>query len=121
MPDEAPLDWSTADEEDELFLMSNLYPRTTGLPMTVWVNVKGGARHNVRVKVNMTPGDRSDADNMAVVTVRPEPKLLHGHLDSRDLKAITAWITLNEEVIVDHWEGRADTADLIGRLQRLPA
>ena len=84
MPDEAPLEWTTA-EEDDTFLMSNLYPRHTGLPMTVWVNVKGNARHDVRVKVNMTHGARADVDNMAVVGVRPQPKLLHGTLDRRDL------------------------------------
>jgi hypothetical protein len=27
----------------DLFEMANLYPRTTGLPMTVWVSPKGGA------------------------------------------------------------------------------
>jgi hypothetical protein len=29
-------------ESDELFEMANLFPRTTGLPMTVWV--RAGAR-----------------------------------------------------------------------------
>lgn len=89
MPDEAPLKWVTA-EEDDAFLMSNLYPRHTGLPMTVWVNVKGGARHDVRVTVNMTHGPRSDMDNMAVVSVRPDPELLHGVLDRRDLALVKA-------------------------------
>jgi hypothetical protein len=41
-------------ETDELFEMANLYPRTTGLPMTVWVSPRGNARHDVRVKVNMS-------------------------------------------------------------------
>ena len=119
MPDDARLDWSTT-EEDELFLMSNLYPRHTGLPMTVWVQVKGGARHDARVKVGMSHGARANVDDMAVVSVRPEPRLLHGALDRRDLEAVRTWITLNRDVIVDHWEGRADTVDLIERLQRLP-
>ena len=120
MPDEAPLDGTTA-EEDELFLMSNLFPRQTGLPMTVWVQVKGGARHGARVKVNMAHGPRANVDNMAVVSVRSEPRLLRGFLDGRDLAAVRTWIELNREVIIDHWEGRADTGDLIARLRRLPA
>ncbi len=37
--------------------MANLYPRTTGLPMTVWVGPRGNARHDVRIKVNMTHGE----------------------------------------------------------------
>ena len=120
MPDEAPLDWSVADEEDDAFLMSNLYPQDTGLPMTVWVNVKGGARHDVRVKVSMRHGSRATLDELAVVCVRPEPHLLHGDLSTSDLKQVIAWIRLNEDVIVDHWNGRASSAELIRRLQSLP-
>jgi len=46
----------TNDLADALFEMANLFPRTTGLPMTIWVSPKGGARHDARVKVSMTPG-----------------------------------------------------------------
>ena len=38
--------------------MANLYPRDTGLPMTVWVSPRGRARHDARVKVCLTPADR---------------------------------------------------------------
>jgi hypothetical protein len=44
-------------ETDELFEMANLFARTTGLPMTVWVSPRGNARHDVRVKANMTHGN----------------------------------------------------------------
>ena len=39
-----------ADEaaDDEAWLMANLPPRLTGLPMVVWVQERGGARHDVR-------------------------------------------------------------------------
>jgi hypothetical protein len=43
------------EPDDELFEMTNLFPRTTGLPMTVWVSPRGNAPHDVLVKVNMTP------------------------------------------------------------------
>ncbi len=36
-------------ETDDLFEMANLYPRETGLPMTVWVSPRGNARHDVRM------------------------------------------------------------------------
>ena len=120
MPDEAPLEW-VADEEDDLFLMSNLYPEDTGLPMTVWVSTKGGARHDARVKANIAHGPRMNADNLAVVSVRPQPRLLHGELSRRDLEAVIAWIELNREVIIDHWEGRVSSAALFRRLKPLPA
>ena len=41
---------------DELFLMTNLFPATTGLPMVVWVGPSYGAPHDVRVKVMQAHG-----------------------------------------------------------------
>ena len=58
-------------ETEDLFEMANLFPATTGLPMTVWVSPRGNARHDVRVKVNMTHGNQMNAANTAVVAVRP--------------------------------------------------
>src|SRR5437588_10367927 len=43
---------------DELFLMTNLFPATTGLPMVVWVGPSYGAPHDVRVKVMQAHGTR---------------------------------------------------------------
>ena len=57
-------------EPEDLFEMANLYPDTTGLPMTVWVSPRGSARHDVRVKVNMTHGNQMSIANTAVVGVR---------------------------------------------------
>ena len=51
-------------DADELFEMANLFPRTTGLPMTVWVSPRGNARHDVRIKVNMTHGNQITVSNI---------------------------------------------------------
>ena len=40
----------TADTED-IFFMTNLSPRMTGLSMSVWVSPRGNARHDVRIRV----------------------------------------------------------------------
>jgi hypothetical protein len=48
-------------ETDDLFEMANLFPCTTGLPMTVWVSPRGNARHDVRIKVNLTHGNQMNA------------------------------------------------------------
>jgi hypothetical protein len=116
-PDEASLEWRDAGE-DELFEMANFYPRDTGLPMTIWVSVKGHARHDARIKVCMTHGEHMDADT-AVVAIRPEPRLLHGNLQSADMKMVAEWIGMNAEVLIDYWDGRASTVDLVRRLQKI--
>lgn len=106
---------------DELYEMANLYPRTTGLPMTVWVGPRGNARHDVRIKVNLTHGNQMNVDNTAVVGVRPTPDLIAGRLSAEDQRAVFGWITLNAATIIACWDGDIDTAELIQRLKRLPA
>lgn len=99
--------------------MANLSPRSTGLPLTIWVSPRGNASHDVRIKVSLTPG-KMDTGNTAVVAVRPMPRLLHGKLEGDALGQISAWIRLNEAALVDLWEDRIDAAEFAGRMTRLP-
>jgi hypothetical protein len=107
-------------ETDDLFEMANLFPRTTGLPMTVWVSPRGNARHDVRVKVNITHGDQMNIANTAVVGARPSPHLITGHLSADDQQAVFEWVSLNTDAIVEYWDGRIDTIELGQLLKRLP-
>src|ERR1700761_110979 len=93
-----------ASDTDDLFEMANLFPRTTGLPMTVWVSPRGNARHDVRVKVNMTHGDQMNIANTAVVGVRSVPRVIAGHLSSDDERAVFEWISLNTAALVAYWD-----------------
>jgi len=100
--------------------MANLFPRTTGLPMTVWVSPRGNARHNVRVKVNMTHGDQMNKANPAVVGVRPNPHVIAGHLSPDDQRMVFEWVSSNTTAIVEYGDGRIDTIELGQLLKRLP-
>jgi hypothetical protein len=106
---------------DELFQMANLFPRTTGLAMTVWVSPRGDARHDVRVKVNTTHGDQMNIANTAVVGVRPTPHVIAGRLSPDDQRAVFEWASLNTTALAAYWEGRIDTIELGQLLQRLPS
>jgi hypothetical protein len=105
----------------DLYEMANLFPHTTGLPMTVWVSPRGRARHDARIKVCLTPGPRMDVTNTAVVGLRPRPRLIKGRLPSHALDLVAQWITLNELVLLDFWNGAIDTVELATRLRRLGA
>ena len=106
-------------EIEDLFEMANLYPDTTGLPMTVWISPRGNARHDVRVKVNMTHGNQMSIANTAVVGVRPTPRVISGRLSPGDAQALFGWISLNTDALVAYWEGRIDTARAIQALKPL--
>ena len=105
--------------EDDLYEMTNIYPRTSGLPMTVWISPRGRARHDARVKVCRVPGNRMVPEDTAVVSVRPEPALIEGELDADALRAVQAWILLNRDVLIDFWNGETDGVELAQRLRRV--
>jgi hypothetical protein len=111
---------ATDNDADQLFEMANLFPRTTGLPMTVWVSPRGNARHDARVKVNITHGDQMNIANTAVVGVRPGPRIIAGHLSPDDQRAVFEWVSLNTAAIVEYWDGRIDTIELGQLLKRIP-
>jgi len=108
------------EEAEDIFLMTNLSPRMTGLPMSVWASPRGNARHDVRIKVNMTHGTGMNIDNTAVVTVRPSPSVIAGRLISDDQRIVAEWIALNHEAIVSYWNEKLDTGEFIERLKSLP-
>ena len=42
-------------EDEAFFEMANLFSKHTGLPFVVWISYKGGAQHDIRVKVSRGP------------------------------------------------------------------
>jgi hypothetical protein len=110
---------SSGRESLETYEMANLYPRETGLPLTVWVSPRGRARHDARVKVCMTPGDRMDTTNCAVVAIRPEPRLVAGTLSSPVFETIARWIALNHDALIEYWDGELGTLEFATKMRRV--
>ena len=105
-------------EADQLYEMANLFPRTTGLPLTVCVSPRGRASHRARIKVSLTPG-RMDIGHTAVVGIPPNPRLIEGNLAPADLELVSQRISLNEAVLMDFWNETIDSVELGGRLKKL--
>ena len=105
--------------DGDLYEMANLYPRDTGLPMTIWVNPKGNAQHDARIKVCLTPGDRMDASNTAVVAVRPQPHVIAGQLSSQDFAEVGRWIDLNRDALLGYWDGIVSTVEFATRIKKI--
>ena len=108
-------------DSDDIFFMTNLSPRMTGLPMTVWVSPRGNARHDVRIKVNTTHGNRMTIEDTAVVAVRPAPRVVAGRLAPEDRRLVADWVRLNFEAIIDYWDNELDTGQFLERLKVLPS
>jgi hypothetical protein len=111
--------------EDDSFLMGNLRPAETGLPMVVRVSERGNARHDLRIKacpvlrhgVSQTHGLRIDPTNTATVAVRPAARLIAGWLSPADLQAVGRGVQLNRDAILDYRDSTISTAEVLQRLQ----
>jgi hypothetical protein len=79
-------------EAEDIFAMTNLSPRMTGLPMSVWVSPRENARHDVRIEVNMAHGRQMNIDNTAGVAVCPSPRVVAGHLSGEDHRAVDQFL-----------------------------
>jgi hypothetical protein len=108
-------------EEDDLFDMADLFPRTTGLPKTVWVSPRGNARHDVRIKVNMAHRNQMSPNNTVVVGFRPSPHMIAGRQSPDDEGAVFDWVALNSAAIIAYCDGDIDTVQLAKLLPPLPS
>jgi hypothetical protein len=104
--------------DDELFLMVNLYPRTTGLRMTIWAG-PGDGSHAPRIRVNMIHGNRMSLAGAAAVGILPTPHLIAGSLSTQDLEAVSAWVELNRKALLAHWRGEIDGAEMTAQTVRV--
>lgn len=104
--------------ESDLFEMVNLRSRSSGLPMNIWLDPRGRARHGPRIKVQMDHRAAFDLDHLAVVSVDP-PRVVAGHLTQPDLDLIRRYIALNRRAILDHWNGETDGLELAVALVKL--
>ena len=111
---------ATADSDD-IFFMTNLSPRMTGLPMAVWVSPRGNARHDVRLKVNTSHGNRMTIEDTAVIAVGPAPRVVTGRLTPEDRRLVADWVRLNFEAIIGYWDNELDTGQFLARLKVLPS
>ncbi len=100
--------------------MANLRPARTGLPFVVFISQRGGARHELRVKI--ARATRVRPSDMVTVTVRPSVRVVRGRLDPHDLHLLRQWIDLNRQVLIDYWNGVIEyTEDAMSALKPIEA
>lgn len=105
------------------FGMSNVFPAETKLPngIVVWVGPKQG-QHGPRIKVsNVRNKARFGATDSFSMSVCDTPKVVAGtpkHFSGEELALLTAWIVLNESVLLKYWN-HADSYPTIQMLHDL--
>jgi hypothetical protein len=100
------------------FDMANLRPERTGLPFVVLISQKGGARHDVRIKLARAAKVRPS--EMITVAVRPVSRVIRGRINARELELVRRWIGVNETVLADYWNGDIEyTEDALAAIKSI--
>ena len=105
-------------EEEAPFEMANLFPRDTGLPMTIWVSPRGRARHDARVSLHDArrphgPHEhRSHGDPAGAAAASRRP------LAGGCRAVVREWIDANCEALVDYWTGGSAPVEFVLELRR---
>jgi hypothetical protein len=60
-----------------------------------------------------------DPSNLAVVAIRPTPRVVHGPLAQSDFAPVAEWIALNEAALIGYWDGKLSTFELVASLRRI--
>jgi hypothetical protein len=102
---------------DDFFDMAHRFSKHTGLPFVVWISYKGSAQQNVRVKVS--PAPRAIPSELVSVAIRPEIRVVQGHMSATDLGLLSKWIELNRDTLLKYWEGEIDTKDALDAIQSI--
>jgi hypothetical protein len=99
------------------FEMANLFPKHTSLPFVVWISYRGGARHDVRIKVSHNT--KAMPSNMISVAIRPYIHIVEGTMDSGEFDQLRQWIERNRVVLIAYWDGVIDTQDALEALVKV--
>ena len=104
------------DVQVDLYLMANLSPLFTGLPFVVWISVRGGAKHDIRVKVSKGP----KAQSFITVALRPELRVVgDGKLSTKEMNMLKRWVARNWDVLLAYWNVEIYTEQAMLSLQKI--
>jgi hypothetical protein len=113
-------DTTTTEAAAEDWAKVKLPPRLTGLPMAVWITENDGYPHDVRVNVSTLHGGRGSWRTAPSIAVRLQPhEIVPGSLPDADVALVSRWIDLNQDVIIDYWNGVIDFDEVKPRLQQV--
>ena len=108
--------------ELDLYAMANVQPKTTGLPMTIYISNKN-ARHGPRIKVSQQYGNQMNASELFSMTIEEDPRIIGkpGRIRVSDIGKVNMFIQANRELLLDYWrqEPPLDTLDMLLKLTKV--
>jgi hypothetical protein len=111
--------------------MTDLGPKTTGLPMVVYFSAKMKSEpHGPSIKVSQRYGHRILIGEWFTMTIEDDPRIIGtpGAIRVNDLVLVSEFIRANKDLLVDFWEQKepvdtpgvpVSTMDVLNNLRKV--
>jgi hypothetical protein len=103
--------------DDEDFDMANLVPARTGVQNVIFASPKGKARHAARIKIAIDPPDSLTGDGETASMAIHDYSVIGAYMRPALVEQLKAFIDLNRQLLLDYWEGRIETGQLLEGLR----
>jgi hypothetical protein len=105
-------------ERELLGEMASFGKNVTGVDNTVFISAKGYARHGPRIKLAIDPPNSIDSTSETISIAIDSGEVVAGKAPpARLLKQVRRFIELNHDVLIDYWNSRFLTDELVRRLK----
>ena len=106
-----------AEADEEAADMVSLRSEKTGVDNTIFVSTKGYAQHAPRIKIAVDPPHTFNAAARSTSMAIRDYSIKGEYLAPHIAEQAKQFIDRNREALLDYWECKIDTAQLIERLK----
>ena len=99
--------------------MVSLRTEKTGVDNTIFVSTKGYAQHAPRIKIAVEPPDSFNATSRSASMAIHDYTITGDYLPPHIVEQARQFIERNHQALLDYWECRIDTVQLIEWLNRV--
>ena len=96
-----------------LFFMTILRPKRTGLPFVVYVSPKGNVAHGPRIQAANKYGEKASEGDWFTITIEDQPLVIGEStgLKRCDVQMAKQWVRVNKDKLLNIWEDNVDVFD----------
>jgi hypothetical protein len=105
-----------AEADDEVEDMVSLRSEKTGIDNTIFISTKGYAQHAPRIKIAVDPPHTFNATSKSASMAIHDYSMTGAYVAPHVVEQAKQFIDRNREALLDYWEHKIDTAELIERL-----
>lgn len=111
--DSQPVLRANATPSSNLFFMTNLRPKRTGLQFVVYVSPKSHVAHGPRITASNKYGEKVSEGDWFTITIEDQPQAIGDStgLKRCDVHMAKKWVQVNKDKLLKIWEDDVDVLE----------